>query len=82
MRESARSSWRTSWPRLPGPMSRCEGWAPRSTKTGRPETDIAVLPSLTRAPRLGLVVTMSLIAPPLAFCFSSEAASTTGCGEP
>ena len=82
MRASAVSSWRTSCPRLPGWMSRCEGWAPRSTNTGRPETDMARLPSPTRAPRRGRVVTMSV--PPLAalFCLRVEVASTTGCGEP
>ena len=61
-------------------MSRCEACAPRRTNTGRPETDIATVPSPTRAPLRGRVVTMSALAPPP--CLISDVASTTGWGEP
>ena len=81
MRRSATSSWRTSGPLLPGAMSRWEGCAPRSTNTGRPETDITVVPSPTFAPRFGRVVTMSLPGPPL-LALAVEFASTTGWGDP
>ena len=43
---------------------------------------MTTLPSLTRAPRRGRVVTMSLPPPAPLFCLSSDVASTTGCGEP